>query len=280
MNTAGLAEASATVSAWRREGLGIGLVPTMGWLHAGHLSLMRRARRENDRVIVSIFVNPIQFGPNEDLDRYPRDLERDAALCREAGVDMIFHPTVREMYPEGFQSSISVGALTQTLCGKSRPAHFTGVCTVVGKLFNLLRPERAYFGQKDAQQATVVRRMVRDLNMGVEVVVCPTVREEDGLAVSSRNVHLDAAERRAALCLSKALLSAREQVAAGVRDAATLLGGMRALIASEPAASVDYIEIVDPDSLLPVGRIEKKALAALAVFIGKTRLIDNVLLEP
>ncbi|MDR1686872.1 MAG: pantoate--beta-alanine ligase [Desulfovibrio sp.] len=280
MNTAGLAEAAATASAWRKEGLRVGLVPTMGWLHQGHISLIRRARRENDRVIVSIFVNPIQFGPNEDLDRYPRDLERDAAFCREAGVDVIFHPTAKEMYPEGFQSSISVAALTQTLCGRSRPAHFTGVCTVVGKLFNLLRPERAYFGQKDAQQATVVRRMVADLNMGVEVVVCPTVREEDGLAVSSRNVHLDAAERRAALCLFKALSSAREQVAAGVRDAAVLLGGMRAIIASEPAAAADYVEIVDPDSLLPVGRIEKKVLAALAVFIGKTRLIDNILLEP
>ncbi|MDR2125123.1 MAG: pantoate--beta-alanine ligase [Desulfovibrio sp.] len=279
MKTAGLAEASATASAWKRESLSVGLVPTMGWLHQGHLSLIRRARRENARVIVSIFVNPIQFGPNEDLDRYPRDLERDAALCREAGVDMLFHPTAEEMYPEGFQSSISVGALTQTLCGRSRPAHFTGVCTVVGKLFNLLRPERAYFGQKDAQQATVIRRMAADLNMNIGIVVCPTVREEDGLAVSSRNVHLGAAERQAALCLFRALSSAQEQVAAGVRDTAVLLGGMRAIIASEPAAAADYIEIVDPETLFPVDHIEKKVLAALAVFIGKTRLIDNVLLE-
>jgi pantoate--beta-alanine ligase len=280
MNTAGLAEAAATASAWKREGLSLGLVPTMGWLHEGHLSLIHRARRENDRVIVSIFINPLQFAPNEDLDRYPRDLQRDAALCREAGVDMIFYPTAEEMYPDGFQSGISVGALTQTLCGGSRPSHFTGVCTVVGKLFNLLRPERAYFGQKDAQQAAVIRRMVRDLNMGVDIVVCPIVRESDGLAKSSRNVHLDAAERQAALCLFKALSSADEQVAGGVQDAAALIRGMRTLIEAEPRASVEYIAIVDPDSLVSVDRIEKKVLAALAVFIGKTRLIDNALLEP
>ncbi|MDR1945618.1 MAG: pantoate--beta-alanine ligase [Desulfovibrio sp.] len=280
MKIAGAAEAAATAAAWRKEGLSIGLTPTMGCLHEGHLSLIRRARLENDRVIVSIFVNPMQFGPSEDLDRYPRDLERDAALCREAGVDMIFHPTPEEMYPEGFQSGISVGALAQTLCGKSRPTHFTGVCTVVGKLFNLLRPDRAYFGRKDAQQVIIVRRMARDLNMGVEIVECPTVREDDGLAKSSRNIHLDAAERKSALCLFKALSSAGEQVAAGARDTQALVRHMRDLIESEVSASVDYVEIVDPDSLAPVGRIEKKVLAALAVFIGKTRLIDNVLLEP
>jgi pantoate--beta-alanine ligase len=207
-------------------------------------------------------------------------MERDAALCRTAGVDMIFHPTAEEMYPEGFQSSISVGALTRTLCGRSRPEHFTGVCTVVGKLFNLLRPDRAYFGRKDAQQAAVIRRMVRDLNMDVDIVVCDIVREDDGLAKSSRNIRLDAEERKAALCLFRALSAAGERIAAGVRDTATLLREMRDILESQPGASVDYVEIVDPDSLAPVDRIDEKALIALAVFIGKTRLIDNMPVEP
>lgn len=257
-----------------------GLVPTMGYLHEGHLALIRRARTENELVVVSIFVNPTQFGPAEDFSRYPRDLPRDLALCREAGVDLVFAPEPPAMYPEGFQTYVEVVELAQGLCGASRPGHFRGVATVVAKLFHLIQPDRAYFGEKDAQQLRVIRRMVRDLNMPVEIVSVPTVREPDGLAMSSRNVYLSAEERRAATVLSRALYLARDLVAAGERDAAVIGRRMRDLLDAEPLARVDYLAVVDDESLAPVLRIERPTLVALAVFFGRTRLIDNMLLIP
>jgi pantoate--beta-alanine ligase len=273
-------EVQKAVTAARRAGKRVGFVPTMGYLHEGHLTLMRQARRETGFVVVSIFVNPTQFGPNEDLARYPRDLDRDLSLCGQVPVDLIFHPTVEEMYPQPFLTSVRVGQITERLCGASRPGHFDGVATVVAKLFNIVRPDVAFFGQKDAQQVAVIRRMVADLNMGfLEIRPVPTVREPDGLAMSSRNVYLSAAERQAALVLSRTLRMAQERVAAGERDMAGLAAAMRAGIAAEPLANIDYVEIVDYDSLQPVERLKGKALAALAVGFGKTRLIDNCILE-
>lgn len=263
----------------RLAGKRIGFVPTMGFLHEGHLTLMRQARQECDYVVVSIFVNPTQFGPNEDFARYPRDLERDMQLCRSVPVEAIFHPDVAEMYPQPFLSKVSVGTVTEGLCGASRPGHFDGVATVVTKLFNIVKPDVAYFGQKDAQQVAVIRRMVIDLNMDLEIRPVPTVREADGLAMSSRNVYLSPAEREAALVLSRSLRMAQERVAAGERDLGALRAEMQAMIAAEPLASIDYVSIVDYDTLQPVERLEGRALAALAVRFGKTRLIDNVVLE-
>jgi pantoate--beta-alanine ligase len=263
----------------RRAGKRIGFVPTMGYLHEGHRALMRQARAECGYVVVSIFVNPTQFGPNEDFDRYPRDLERDMALCHSVPVDAIFHPSVTEMYPPGSLTSVQVSGITDTLCGASRPGHFEGVATVVTKLFHIVQPDIAYFGQKDAQQVAVIRRLARDLNMDLEIRPVPTVRESDGLAMSSRNVYLSPAERQGALVLSRSLKLAQERVAAGERDLAALRREMEAAIAAEPLANIDYVSIVDYDTLRPVERLETKALAALAVRFGKTRLIDNCILE-
>ncbi|HXF51082.1 MAG TPA: pantoate--beta-alanine ligase [Dehalococcoidia bacterium] len=252
----------------------VGAVPTMGYLHDGHLALVRRARAENDHVVVSIFVNPTQFGPNEDYARYPRDPERDLAMLRAEGVDVVFMPSVEEMYPEGFATYVNVERLTERLEGAHRPGHFRGVTTVVTKLFNVLQAHRAYFGQKDAQQLIVIRRMTRDLAFPVEIVDVPTVREPDGLAMSSRNVYLSPDERRAATVLFRALERARELWGAGVRDGSRLRAAMREVVESEPLARADYVSVADPETLEELNTIEGRALASLAVRLGSTRLID------
>jgi pantoate--beta-alanine ligase len=261
---------------WRAAGLTVGLVPTMGALHAGHLSLVKRARDENDRVVVSVFVNPLQFGPQEDFERYPRDLDADLALLAASEVDGVYTPSVETMYPAGASTRVRVGAVAEPLEGVHRPGHFEGVATVVLKLLSATRPHRAYFGQKDAQQLAVVRRMTRDLDLGVDIVGCPIVREPDGLALSSRNVYLDPAQRSAARALSRSLRMADDAFRAGERDAGSLRALLRAALAREPLATVDYAEIVDPETFRPPGR-----LAVLAARFGATRLIDNHLLgEP
>ena len=271
-------EVREAVRAARCRGLSIGFVPTMGYLHEGHLSLARRARAENEVVVVSIYVNPTQFGPNEDLARYPRDLERDLDLCREVGVDIVWNPD--EMYEPGHRTWVVVGDLTERLCGASRPTHFRGVTTVVTKLFGVVQPDHAYFGQKDAQQAFVIRRMTRDLDLGVDIVVCPTVREADGLAMSSRNVYLTPEQRAQAPTLRRALLAAEDMVAAGERRAAAILARVEEVLAEATLGRIDYVEIVDTDLLQGVEAVEGESLLALAVFFGATRLIDNTLLRP
>lgn len=263
----------------RRAGLRVGFVPSMGAIHEGHRSLFRAARANSDVVIVSIFVNPTQFGPGEDFDRYPRPVEADLAACREEGVDAVFCPSVEEMYPPASATSVTVSRLTEGLCGAHRPGHFAGVTTVVAKLFNIVQPDTAYFGQKDAQQAAVIRRMVRDLFFPVEIVVCPTVREPDGLAMSSRNAYLSPQERVQARSLSAALRWAQEQVRAGRRDGPELIREMRRRIEAAGPCFIDYIEIVDPEDLRPKAVVEGPCLIALAVRIGNTRLIDNVMVE-
>ncbi|MDY3909116.1 MAG: pantoate--beta-alanine ligase [Eubacterium sp.] len=263
------------VKKWREEGLSVGLVPTMGYLHEGHKSLIDKAVEQNDRVVVSVFVNPIQFGPNEDLATYPRDLDRDSALCENAGADLIFHPEKEDMYFDDFCTHVDMEGLTKGLCGKTRPTHFRGVCTVVSKLFNIVKPDRAYFGQKDAQQLAVIRRMVRDLNFDLEIVGCPIIREEDGLAKSSRNTYLSPEERKAAVILHKGLVKGEELVKNGEKNAAKVAKAIREVIESEPLAKIDYVEIVDFDNIQTVETIEGPVLAAVAVYIGKTRLIDN-----
>jgi pantoate--beta-alanine ligase len=255
-----------------------GFVPTMGYLHEGHLSLIRRARAENDRVAVSIFVNPTQFGPHEDYARYPRDLERDLRLLEPLGVDLVFVPSVEEMYPPGFQTWVIVEEVSRPLEGASRPGHFRGVATVVAKLFHILQPDRAYFGQKDAQQTVVIRRMVQDLNIPVEIVICPTVREPDGLAMSSRNTYLNPEERRSATVLFRALQIAKARYEAGERDAERLREAMREVIRAEPLARIDYVSVADPETLRELEQVEGPALLSLAVYIGTTRLIDNIML--
>jgi pantoate--beta-alanine ligase len=268
------------VREWRRSAAGpVGLVPTMGYLHAGHLSLVERARRENGSVAASLFVNPTQFGPGEDLSTYPRDPERDRALLEGAGCDLLFAPAPEEMYPRGFETVVDVGAIAAPLEGERRPGHFRGVATVVLKLFDILQPDRAYFGQKDAQQLTVIRKMVRDLDVPVEVVGCPIVREADGLAMSSRNSYLTPAERRAAPVLYRALSAARESFGAGVRDAEALRATMRAVLDDEPLARTDYVSVADPATLREVAHVDGPVLLSMAVFLGKARLIDNLLLE-
>lgn len=259
----------------KKKGRSVGLVPTMGFLHEGHLSLIRRARKENKIVIVSIFVNPAQFGSNEDYAEYPRDLRKDSALCRKEGVDYIFYPTVRTMYPKGYSTYVKVEGLAGNLCGKFRPAHFRGVTTVVAKLFNIADPDTAYFGQKDAQQAIVIKRMAVDLNMGVRIKVMPTIREKDGLAMSSRNAYLSADERRAAPTVYRALQLARDLIKLGDRDAANIISEMRKML-SLVASRIDYISIVNPKDLRDLETIRAKALVAVAVWIGETRLIDNI----
>ncbi len=270
------------VGEWKKAGLSVGLVPTMGYLHEGHKSLIDAARRDNDRVVVSIFVNPMQFAPNEDLESYPRDLEKDAKLCEQAGVDLIFHPQPEEMYAPGFCSYVDMNGLTTELCGKSRPIHFRGVQTVVLKLFHIVTPDRAYFGQKDAQQLAVVRRMVSDLNVGTQIVGCPIIREADGLAKSSRNSYLNEQERQAALVLNRSLHVGKALVEAGETSAQAVKQAVTQEIEKEPMAKIDYVDVVDFDSVTPIEKLDAangSVLVAIAVYIGKTRLIDNFIVE-
>ncbi|HZQ38246.1 MAG TPA: pantoate--beta-alanine ligase [Dehalococcoidia bacterium] len=268
------------VRRWRHEAGGsVGLVPTMGFLHAGHMSLVERARAENDRVAVSIFVNPAQFGPREDLSTYPRDMERDLTMLREAGVDLVFTPDAAAIYPPGFDTWVEPGAIATRLEGASRPGHFRGVCTVVLKLFTIVQPERAYFGQKDAQQLRVIQRMVADLNLPVAIVPLPIVREPDGLAMSSRNSYLSPAERQAALVLARGMRAAEACWRAGERDGGLLRKAALDIIEQEPLAQVDYVSLADGGTLEELAQAMPGALLSLAVRIGKTRLIDNVVLE-
>ncbi len=267
-----------TVKEWKSQGLSVGLVPTMGYLHEGHQSLIKKAVRQNDRVVVSIFVNPIQFAPGEDLETYPRDLEKDSALCSETGADLIFHPQPKEMYPDGFSTQVVMNNLTTELCGKTRPTHFSGVCTVVSKLFNIVNPDRAYFGEKDAQQLAIVKRMVKDLNFDIEIVGCPIVREPDGLAKSSRNTYLNAEERKAALILSKAIALGKKMTSDGEKSSQAVIKAMTDLINTEPLAKIDYVSVVNAETIQPIDIISGEVLTAIAVYIGKTRLIDNFMI--
>ena len=273
-------EVRQQVREWRQQGLSVGLVPTMGFLHEGHQSLIERAAAENDRVVVSDFVNPTQFGAGEDLASYPRDIERDARLAQQAGAQLIFHPPAEEMYVPGASTFVDMqGDITAELCGRTRPTHFRGVCTIVAKLFNIAMPDRAYFGQKDAQQLAVIRKMVRELDFDLEIVACPIVREADGLAKSSRNTYLNAVERKAALVLSRAVELGSRLAAGGERDADKITAAMRALIEEEPLARIDYVKAVDADTIQPLSRLQGRSLVALAVYIGDTRLIDNFIFE-
>ena len=263
---------------WRQDGKSIGLVPTMGYLHEGHLSLINAARGENDIVVTSIFVNPSQFGPNEDFERYPRDMEADSAACELAGVDVIFAPDAQEMYPEGYTTYVEPGAIGQRLCGVTRPIHFRGVCTVVLKLFNIIQPLNAYFGQKDAQQYLILKRMVADLNLDINLHRMPIIREADGLAKSSRNVYLTPEQREQATMLFAAVKKAEQLYRACERDSATILAAMSDELAKASLAKVDYLQIVETDNLLPVQHIDREVLVAMAVYFGSTRLIDNTIL--
>lgn len=267
------------VKEWRKQGISVGLVPTMGYLHEGHKSLIDRAVAENDKVVVSVFVNPMQFGTKEDLASYPRDLERDAAICEEAGAALVFHPQPEEMYHKGFSSFVDMDTLTGGLCGKTRPIHFRGVCTVVSKLFHIVMPDKAYFGQKDAQQLAVIRHMVDDLDFGIEIVGCPIIREEDGLAKSSRNTYLNKEEREAALVLNQSLTEGKALMDAGETDAGKIRQAIVEKLESEPLAKIDYVEVVDWNTLEPVENAEGPVLVAIAAYIGKTRLIDNFIRE-
>lgn len=274
-----VAGVKAQVRAWKKEGFSVGLVPTMGYLHEGHKSLIERAVKENDKVVVSVFVNPTQFGPTEDLESYPRDLNADSILCEDAGAALIFAPEVSEMYAENFTTYVNTSGVSAELCGKSRPIHFRGVCTVVNKLINIATPDRAYFGEKDAQQLAVIRRMVRDLNMNVEIVGCPIIREADGLAKSSRNTYLSPEERQAALVLSRAIRAGKAMVQSGEKDGEKVLAEMKRIISEEPLARIDYVEMVKWDTIEIHHRVDCPILVAIAVFIGKTRLIDNFIQE-
>jgi len=273
-------EVRAIVKEWRKQGETVGLVPTMGYLHAGHQSLIRASAKDNTKTVVSVFVNPMQFGPTEDLESYPRDLDRDAEKVEEAGGDLIFHPEPEEMYKDGFVTFVDMNGLTNHLCGLSRPVHFRGVCTVVNKLFNIVQPDKAYFGQKDAQQLAVIKRMVKDLNMNLEIVGCPIVREEDGLAMSSRNTYMNEEERKAALILSKSIRLGQEMVEAGEKDATKVCEAMTKLISTEPMADIEYVEIVNNATMEAVDTIEGEILCAIAVRINnKVRLIDNFIAQ-
>ncbi len=263
----------------KRGGGTIGLVPTMGYLHEGHLSLIRRARRECDTVVVSIFVNPTQFSPGEDYSDYPRDLRRDIRMCESVGADIIFHPSARDMYPDCFSTEVNVRGLTEGLCGAKRPGHFSGVATVVNKLFNIIAPTAAYFGQKDGQQAFMIKRMAADLGMAVKIHICPTVRESDGLAMSSRNIYLNKRQRAEAPVLYGALVYAGKMVRGGGRDAAKIIRAMRGMISSKSSARIDYISVVDTGSLRGVKRLRGEVMVALAAKFGKTRLIDNIIIK-
>jgi len=271
----GIPEMKAAVLALKARGKTIGLIPTMGFLHEGHLSLVRESRRRCDATVVSIFVNPVQFGPKEDFVRYPKDFERDRAMLADEGADILFYPDAGAMYPEGYKTYVEVIDFQERLCGKSRPGHFRGVCTVVLKLFNIVLPDLAFFGQKDAQQAIILKKMAGDLNLDVKIEAMPIVREADGLAMSSRNIYLSAEERKAAPILFSSLREARSIFEKGERRAGILIGRMKAFIAAEPLARLDYVEIVNPRTLAPLEEINEEALMAMAVFVGETRLIDN-----
>ena len=272
-------EMQALAMQWRAQGLKTALVPTMGYFHQGHLSLMEYGRTISDKLVVSLFVNPAQFGPSEDLARYPRDLDRDAALARQVGVDVLYTPGVEDMYPSGYQTYVEVGGLSKGLCGASRPGHFRGVATIVLKLFNQALPHAAIFGEKDYQQLVVIRRMTRDLNLPIEIVGRPIYREPDGLAMSSRNTYLSPEERSSALCLFRAIRAARELVASGARSRESILEAVRQIIRSTPLTDIDYTALVHPETLKGVDAIPGEARLALAVRVGKTRLIDNTLLS-
>ena len=275
-----IAQVRAQVAAWKKEGLTVGLVPTMGYLHEGHASLVDEAVRQCDRVVASDFVNPTQFGPNEDLEAYPRAFDRDCALLEEHGCAMVFHPAVEEMYAPGAATYVEIlSDMPKQLCGKTRPIHFRGVCTVVSKLFNIVTPDKAFFGQKDAQQLAIIRQMVRDLSYGIEIVGCPIVREADGLAKSSRNTYLSEAERQAALVLSESVFLGQKMVAEGETDANKIVAAMTEHIQAQPLAKIDYVSAVDGVTMDPVDRIAGTVLVAMAVYIGKTRLIDNFIVE-
>ena len=272
-------EVRETVAKWRSNGESVGLVPTMGYLHAGHQSLIKKSVEQNDHTVVSVFVNPIQFGPNEDLEAYPRDLERDAELCETTGAELIFNPEPEEMYKDGFVSFVDMNGLTNHLCGLSRPVHFRGVCTVCTKLFMIVGPDRAYFGQKDAQQLAVIKRMVKDLNMPLEIVGCPIVREEDGLAMSSRNTYMNAEERKAALILSKSIKLGRKLIEDGERSAEVVRSKMTELLETEPMADVEYVNVVNNLTMEDISQVEGEILVAIAVKINnKVRLIDNFMM--
>lgn len=268
-------EVREIVGEWKKIGLTVGFVPTMGYLHEGHASLIDASVRDCDKTVVSVFVNPMQFAPNEDLASYPRDINHDGILCKNHGVNLIFNPDPSEMYNEGFSSYVDMSVLTEDLCGLSRPIHFRGVCTVLTKLFNIVNPDNAYFGEKDAQQLAIVKHMVNDLNMNINVIGCPIVREKDGLAKSSRNTYLSPEERKAALVLSKTVFMGKKMVEDGERDVNKILEKMKENINKEPLAKIDYVKIVDALTIKPVEKIEKPILCAMAVYIGKTRLIDN-----
>ncbi len=272
-------EVRQEVENWRKEGKSVGFVPTMGYLHEGHQSLIANSVKDNDKTVVSVFVNPMQFGVGEDLESYPRDLEKDTKLCEETGADLIFNPEPEEMYAKGFCSFVDMNGLTKELCGKSRPIHFRGVCTVVSKLFNIVRPDKAYFGQKDAQQLAVIKRMVADLNIPVEVIGCPIIREEDGLAKSSRNTYLNPEERKAALILSKSIFAGKKMVEEGMRDSKELIKAMTDIINTEKLAKIDYVDVVDFETIEKCDKIQGETLVAIAVYIGKTRLIDNFIVD-
>ena len=272
-------EVRELVKEWKKNGETVGFVPTMGYLHEGHGSLITKARENNDKVVVSIFVNPMQFGPTEDLDSYPRDLEKDSKFCESLGADLIFHPEPEEMYHDDFSSYVDMSVLTEELCGLSRPVHFRGVCTVVTKLFNIVQPDNAYFGQKDAQQLAIIKHMVQDLNMDINVVGCPIVREEDGLAKSSRNTYLSPEERKAALILSKTVKLAKELIDAGEKDTDVVVAKMKENIETEPMAKIDYVKAVNGLTMQQQKEIKAPMLIAMAVYIGKTRLIDNMILD-
>lgn len=274
-------EVREQVKAWKKDGLTVGLVPTMGYLHEGHASLMKKGVEQCDKVVVSVFLNPMQFGPTEDLAAYPRDFERDSKLCEDMGVAMIFHPEPEEMYSPHFCSYVDMSVLTEDLCGKSRPVHFRGVCTVCNKLFNIVQPDKAFFGEKDAQQLAVIKRMVEDLNMDLEIVGCPIVREEDGLAKSSRNTYLNAEERKATLILSKSIFLGQKMVEEGERDARKVVKAMTELIETEPQAHIDYVKVVDGLTMQPIDVIDRPIVTAIAVYINDTaRLIDNFHFDP
>ncbi|MTI68507.1 MAG: pantoate--beta-alanine ligase [Firmicutes bacterium] len=262
----------------KKTGKTVGLVPTMGYLHKGHLSLIKKARKDNNIVVVSIFVNPTQFGEGEDLDKYPRDLERDINLIKEM-TDYVFTPSDKDMYPEGFNTTVEVKEITDKLCGKSRPGHFRGVSTVVLKLFNIVRPNRAYFGLKDAQQVFVIKRMVKDLNLSIEIIPCPIIRDTDGLAISSRNVYLTSSERKEALSISKSLNFAKSKIEKGERNINKIKSKIIKDITANPSAKIDYVEILDINTFKEVKNIDGKIIIAVAVFIGKARLLDNIILE-
>jgi pantoate--beta-alanine ligase len=272
-------EMRSASSAARREGKRFGFVPTMGALHEGHLSLVRAAKANSDVVAVSIFVNPLQFGPTEDVAKYPRSFDRDRELLEKEAVHILFAPQPEEMYPKGALTYVTVEGLSEKLCGRSRPGHFRGVATVVAKLFHIVEPDLAFFGQKDAAQATIIRRMVQDLNLAVEVVVCPIVREPDGLAMSSRNAYLSPQERKTALVLNRSLTETKNRFDQGERNAIALIAAGKQVLAQEPNARLDYFEIVDPATLDPMQALTSTALVAVAAFIGNTRLIDNILLD-